>query len=269
MKMLLVLPYALKTIYYARKSIKSVRKNPANPRRGVDEGFIKDLEALARELGVSAVGYTRVPRNYIFSNAALLYDNAVVLLMAMDKDRMKKAPGVWAGIEVFRTYARLSKAVYKISEFMRKRGYGAQPDPPIGRSTHFPLLAQKAGLGWIGKSGLLISEERGPSQRIAAVYTSAELPYTDDGGEKYSWIPQFCETCNRCVQKCPAKAIYPQPMEGPDGQRIYIDYKKCAVVFSRTLGCGVCIKECPFFKADFARIRKAYEALASRRVSQT
>jgi len=131
---------------------------------------------------------------------------------------------------------------------MRKKRYNAQPDPPIGGSTHFPLLAQKAGLGYIGKHGLLISERNGLAQRIAAIYTDLELPYTDSDMKKYSWIPEFCKICNRCVRMCPANAIYPEPKILPDGRKQYIGYMKCVVVFSKTLGCGVCIKESAFFK---------------------
>ncbi len=148
---------------------------------------------------------------------------------------------------------------------MRKKGYNAQPDPPVGGSTYFPLLAQKAGLGYIGKHGLLISERNGPAQRIAAIYTDLELPYTDSEVEKYSWIPEFCKVCNRCVHTCPANAIYPEPKVLPGGRKQYVDYTKCVVVFSRTLGCGVCIKECTFFKGDFENIKKAYKNISLKR----
>ncbi|NJE85922.1 epoxyqueuosine reductase [Thermococcus sp. CX2] len=270
LKMLVIIPYLIKTAYYARKSIKSVRKNPKNPKRVADEEFFRELEAYAKELGVSAIGYTEVPVEYIFKNRALLFKNAIVLLMDMRKERIEKALGLVAGMEVWRTYAELSKVVYKLSEFLRERGYAAQPDPPIGGSTNFPLLAQKAGLGYIGKHSLLISERNGPSQRIAAIYTSIEnLPHTDDRVDLYSWIPEFCEVCNRCVSACPANAIYLKPKILEDGRKQYVDYKKCAVVFSKTLGCGICIKECTFFKGEFFRIKKAYEKISSRKTQQS
>jgi epoxyqueuosine reductase QueG len=266
LKMLIALPYLMKTAYYARKSIKSINKNPKNPKKTADKEFFHELEEYARKLGIVAVGYTEVPREYIFKNRVLLFKNAIVLLMNMDKGRMEKAPSVTAGREVWRTYAELSKAVYKLAEFLREHGYSAQPDPPVGGSTNFPLLAQKAGLGYIGKHGLLISERNGSSQRIAAVYTNIEnLPFTDERVKLYSWISEFCKICNRCVEECPAQAIYPEPLVLKDGKKVYIDYKKCAEVFSKTLGCGVCIKECTFFKGDFFRIRKAYEKIVEKK----
>jgi len=258
LKLLLVLPYLLKTIFYARKSVISVKKNYTITRKKTDEKFFEELETYAKKLECSSIGYTEVPKEYIFRNRALLFKNAIVLTLDMDKEKIKQAPNMAAGKEVWRTYAELSKAVYKISNFMRKKGYNVQPDPPIGGNTNFVLLAQKAGLGYIGKHGLLISDRNGPSQRIAAIYTDIEnLPFTDFNIETYSWIPEFCEICNHCVSKCPAKAIYGEPKTVKDGRKQYVDYTKCAVVFSKTLGCGVCIKECTFFKSDFFKIKQA------------
>jgi len=258
LKILAVVPCLFKTMFYARKGVKSIISNPCDAEKKANEKFFKEIEAYAKKLGCSSIGYIKVPREYIFNNRTLLFKNAIVLIMDMNKEKIKQAPNMSAGKEVWRTYAELSKAVYKLSEFMRIGGYNAQPDPPIGGSTNFVLLAQKAGLGYIGKHGLLISERNGPSQRIAAVYTDIEnLPFTDSNMEEYSWIPDFCEICNHCVFKCPAKAIYKETKIFGNGRKQYLDYTKCAVVFSKTLGCGVCIKECTFFKRDFFKIKQS------------
>ncbi|WP_297074011.1 hypothetical protein [Thermococcus sp.] len=42
---------------------------------------------------------------------------------------------------------------------------------------------------------------------------------------------------------------------------MHVDYKKCAVTFSRTFGCLVCVKECTFTKSDYDRIKRAYEKI--------
>ncbi|RLE94120.1 MAG: hypothetical protein DRN04_04815 [Thermoprotei archaeon] len=46
----------------------------------------------------------------------------------------------------------------------------------------------------------------------------------------------------------PGNAIYPEPKILSDGRKQYINYTKCVVAFSKTLGCRVCIKECSFLK---------------------
>jgi len=260
LKLVLLIPYILRTMRYARKSSKSIANNLDNSKKHADKSFFDDLEEYARQLGCTALGYTKVPRSYIFEDKPILYENAIVLISDMQKKRLQKAPSLVTGKEVWQTYAKLSKAVFKISVFMRKRGFNAHPDPPIGGRSNFVLLAQKAGLGHIGRHGLLISERNGPSQRIAAIYTNIDnLPFTDYRAEQYSWIQEFCNKCHRCVKKCPANAIYPEPKILENGHRQSIDYVKCAKVFTETLGCGVCIKECTFFRGDFFKIKETYE----------
>ncbi|MHA1383719.1 MAG: hypothetical protein ACTSR3_08205 [Candidatus Helarchaeota archaeon] len=69
-------------------------------------------------------------------------------------------------------------------------------------------------------------------------------------------MPDFCEICNHCVSVCPAKAIYKETKILNNDREQHIDYTKCAKVFSRTLGCSICIKECTFFKGDFFKIKQ-------------
>lgn len=265
LKMLLVLPYLIGTAYYSRKCVTSVKRNPRRGRKKAGDKFFEELEGYAKSLGVSKVGYTKLTPERVFSNRAVLFENAIVLIGEMRKGEISKAPGVRAGIEVWRTYYRLTKAAYRIAEWLRERGYRAQPDPAVGGSTNFPLLAQKAGLGGIGKHGLLITPEYGPSVRITAVYTDLELHYTDGGAKEHAWILDFCDHGNACVRACPAQAIYLKPKVLENGAEVHVDYKRCAVVFSRTLGCSVCIKECTFTKSDYEKIKGAYERLSDKK----
>jgi predicted fused transcriptional regulator/phosphomethylpyrimidine kinase len=99
-KLVFILPYALKAMYYARKCVKSVKRNPPNARRKADGEFFRELEAYARKPGISAIGYTEVPGEYIFRNRVLLFKNAIVLIMDMDREKMKKAPSIATCIEV-------------------------------------------------------------------------------------------------------------------------------------------------------------------------
>jgi ferredoxin len=65
---------------------------------------------------------------------------------------------------------------------------------------------RNAPVGYIGKHGLLITPDTGPSPRIAAVYTQIEKPpYTDRS--EHACIRDFCESWLKCVRSCPAGAI--------------------------------------------------------------
>ena len=170
---------------------------------------------------------------------------------------MKTAPSKATEEEIFSTYYKLNVAVNKIKDFLNQKGYNAEASPALGGEVNFTLLAQQAGMGYIGKHGLLITPEFGPSLRLAAVFTDIEnLPI--DNQNKHAWIKDFCNTCNKCVRKCPAQAIYAETKVFSDGTEQHIDYKKCAIPFSNDKGCTLCVKECTFFKSDYNIIKKSY-----------
>lgn len=254
-----VLPTILRTKKNIERGFKSLSDNPRSPLRTADQSFFEGLSSFARSLGILDIGYTEVPRSHIFSNKKILFDKAIVITMAMEKQKMALAPEIQAGKEVWRTYHALGIASNRIAAFLREHGFSAQPGAALGGETNYCMLAQKAGLGWIGKHGLLISPEAGPSLRIAAVYTNIEnLPMTDARAEGHNWISDFCSSCLHCVSSCPGRAIYQTNRVDELGRETAVDLKKCVVPFSKTLGCSVCIRTCTFFKGDYALIKKNF-----------
>jgi ferredoxin len=238
-----------------KKSVQSITTNPYNRTIHISLEDMSELKAYAKELGVSDIGYTTVETQHLFKESIVLFKKAIVFTMEMKKEEISKAPSIPTIKEIFRTYYGLGLAVNKISDFLRNKGYNAQGITAISSNINLTVLAKDAGLGGFGKSGLLITKAFGPSVRIAAVLTDIEnLPTsaTDD----YQWIKEFCENCNRCVRKCPAQAIYMAPEVFEDGSEKHIDYKKCAVPFSKNNGCTICIKECLFFKASYNKIKE-------------
>lgn len=64
------------------------------------------------------------------------------------------------------------------------------------------LVGYAAGLGEIGRSGLLLTPHHGPRQRIAGILTNAPLRVDD----LYQG-PALCTQCNACVDACPTHAL--------------------------------------------------------------
>ena len=249
--------YLSGSIKQVKKSYKDLYNQPLKASTQILKKDLDDLNTFSKELGVGDIGFTKVDTSYIFSNSKILYPNAIVFMMEMNPSIIESTPSKEAQKEIFRTYYELNIAVNKIKEFLNKRGYRAEAGPALGGEVNYPLLAQRAGLGVIGKHGLLITPEFGPSLRIAAVYTDIDnLPLNDIN--EHLWIKDFCKTCNRCVKKCPAQAIYKDTKVFDNDLNQYIDYKKCAVPFSQNQGCTICVKECVFFKAHYSRIKTAF-----------
>lgn len=62
------------------------------------------------------------------------------------------------------------------------------------------FFAAQAGLGWIGRNGLLIRQHGGSYCFLASILTTLELPYD-------SPVTNRCGNCHRCEQACPTAAL--------------------------------------------------------------
>lgn len=241
-----VFPKMIGCLRESRKSASSITRNPKLGNTTISQEQLQELEAYIASLGVTQVGYTPVPQDLIFKNHCILYPNAIVLIMEMQCDKIATAPSKSALKEIFRTYYQLGICVNKIADFLRSRGFNAMAAPAIGGDVNYVPLAEKAGLGAMGRHGLLITEKSyGASLRIAAVYTDIEnLPFATENPHK--WIKQFCSSCGKCIRECPTKAIYETPLE--NGQ--CIEQARCADPFANNYGCTCCIRNCTFFDKE-------------------
>lgn len=116
-------------------------------------------------------------------------------------------------------------------------------------------IATRAGLGWIGKSALLITEEYGSAVRLGSVLTDAEL----QTGEPVN--TSRCGGCRRCVDCCPAGAIAGSDWSvGAPRESIYDAFtcRDTAINLSKHQGidstiCGICINVCPWTQKYISR----------------
>lgn len=109
--------------------------------------------------------------------------------------------------------------------------------------------AKKAGIGWIGKNGNLITKQSGSFFFIATLIVDLELQYDD------AFVKDYCGTCTKCIDNCPTDAILPDKV---------VDGSKCISYFTIELkdalipdkmkgkfdnwmfGCDVCQDVCPW-----------------------
>jgi epoxyqueuosine reductase len=176
---------------------------------------------------------------------------------------------VWARYSRYEDYHDTMKpalvtAGRVIEEFLGVRGtdyrYYADTGPVLERG-----WAERAGLGFLGKNGMLISRRFGNWLLLAAILTRVELEADEPLGAR---LPPpatggrtglLCGKCVRCIAACPTQAI-PEPG--------LVDARRCIAyqtienrgVIPRALrpgigdhiyGCDVCLEVCPWNR--FAR----------------
>jgi epoxyqueuosine reductase len=253
-----VMPFIRTSIKHIQLGINSLNKNPTEPLNRINDTKLAKLEEKAIELGADKVAYTKLLPHYIFKDHSVMFDNLIVIIQEMDKDRIRMAPSAKTFKMIHQTYASLGVISSELTAYLRDEGFAAQAGSALNGMSVYPILAQNAGLGWIGKHGLLITPEFGPRQRITVIYTGIEnLPFSD-GRKGHSWVRDYCEKCNACAIKCPSKAILEVPSENTPYNTSHIDAEKCFPEFYDNYACTVCIKVCPFSKKNYHDLKAKF-----------
>jgi hypothetical protein len=128
----------------------------------------------------------------------------IVFAVEMDKAMIFRAPGIPEGIAVVKGYVDAAVIGMVISYYIRSLGYQARNHMDGNYLLIAPLAAQDAGLGEIGRHGLLITKEYGPRVRLGVVTT--DLPLLPDRKLLFG-VTDFCGLCGNCAVCCPGKAI--------------------------------------------------------------
>jgi epoxyqueuosine reductase QueG len=186
-----------------------------------------------------------VLENYIFKNLPIVGKNAIIFGMEMDWEKIKTAPSVHVSIEAFRVYYDLGEKTIELTRFMQEKGYKTEAHHPFGGKLLFTAHAVAAGLGIMGRNGLIISPEFGMRQRWSAITTDANIPETKK--VDLSDMEDFCENCGVCIEKCLGEAIYEESIERVKGSGIFthIDRSKCMESLLNNNYCSNCLKVCP------------------------
>ena len=120
-------------------------------------------------------------------------------------------------------------------------------DSLVGAISH-KAVARVAGVGWQGKSLLIVHPRFGPRIRLSTVLTN--MPLVPDRP-----IMQRCGACAECAKACPAQAIRNVAAQDGYGSREQaLHFDRCAeqtLRFKSLPGigariCGMCVRACPF-----------------------
>lgn len=242
-------------------------------RRYHDEMVKTDtLTRLARTLGQKpdVFGKPMTPAERIEFKAPLVDDElpkemkyAIVCGMEMDYEAYRRTPTNIEWAETTATYSREKFTVMHLAEFINRLGYRAWPFGSGGPGLCIPL-AVDAGLGEMGRNGLLINPDFGPRLRICGVIT--DMPLQPDKPIDMG-VTRFCQTCGICAEKCPGKAL--QAGERTSNAKFNttasgvlkwpVDGEACLAYWGKENGttCGNCVHYCPYNKPNSAMHRTA------------
>ncbi len=218
------------------------------------------IKKWAKKLGAKDVGvtllkdyhkYSVVGRGDDFGKPVVLeHKYAIAFTVEMDREMIDTAPQAPAVVETSQQYLEAGKIAVQIAVLIRRLGYEARAHIDGNYRVVCPLVAADAGLGDLGRMGLLITPKLGPRVRIAVVTTN--VPLVTDKKIYDPTIEDFCKICKKCAVTCPARAIpFDDPWEINGVKRWQINQEKCYTFWCQVgTDCGKCVSVCPYSHPD-------------------
>ena len=218
--------------------------NENNRKTEAPADFWEEFEKKVKELKVDFISYIPVNENYIFKDLKVYGKNGIILGMEMKwDDAIETAPSAKCEIEVFRVYKVLGDITIELAEYLKEQGYKSEAHHPFGGKLLFGPHVVAAGLGIMGKNGLIITPEFGPRQRWSMITTDADIP--ESSKRDFDELEEFCKNCGSCVKNCKGGAVYEQPIKKDEGVITHIERSKCIESLLKNRYCSYCLKICP------------------------
>ncbi len=221
---------------------------------------LDDLRPFMDELAASCSN----PMSYGFSDldgllpeALRAYPRAVTLALRLDDaliDSIRGGPHAAYYAEYKRVNALLDDLSGRIVEDLRSAGHAAHAIASAQRVDFVNILGEfphktgavRSGLGWIGRSSLLVTRAYGPRLRLGTVLTDLALGTVPEATQR-----PFCGSCALCVEACPAGAIKGEAWQPGLERSALLDAKGCEdwkkehyPQFDGMI-CGICVAVCP------------------------
>jgi epoxyqueuosine reductase len=183
---------------------------------------------------------------------------AIIIAIEMDKDAISTAPTQPAAAAAAIAYSKMAFLLACMGEFIRNLGYIAIQ---CGNDTALSIpLAIDAGLGALGRLGILITPEYGPRVRLCKIFTDLPLISDKPNLEFINKVNNFCKNCYLCAEACETEAISKEKeptffgfnvSNNPGIKKYFIDAERCFEYWIKNSSdCGKCISVCPFSKID-------------------
>jgi epoxyqueuosine reductase len=214
---------------------------------------IADLEPLhVREAVLAQGGDMLRPFTRCISIGIAMFGSIVDMLPRVREDNAVAVAYRHHGYNVLNQ--RLDLAASCVASAVQAAGWRAMPlpaslrvsDEAIAATFSHKLGARQAGLGWIGKSCMLITPEHGPRVRWVSVLTDARLAPTGKP------VEERCGSCMECVNICPVHAYTGRNFTEDEPREARFDARKCEAYHAikeqgrPERSCGLCVYACPY-----------------------
>jgi reductive dehalogenase len=215
------------------------------------------IKEIVRYLGADDCGIAPLNQDFVYSHVGrgpepygseivLKHRFAVAFAVAMDTAMIATAPDAPVIVETGRKYIEAARIAIVLADLLRRLGHPARAH--IAGSNYqviLPPIAWQAGLGEMGRLGVLITPQHGPKARLGMVTT--DFPLEPDRPAVFG-VQDFCSRCLKCTRSCPAQAIPSGDRTLENGVRRWvIDRERCYEFWRRTgTDCAVCLAVCPY-----------------------
>ena len=239
--------------------------NPDRTAVSDPDGMARNIKEVARFLGADVVGITHLDQAYVYSHRAKA--NASMGEKAGEPIHLPHRYAICMGFasdyyKFLSNNSRISDADYglgnnhmiaptfMLAAYIREMGYPARAhDYARGEVNPIPL-AVNAGLGELGRHGMLIHEEYGSRIHLSVVTT--DLPLAVDEPVDIG-VTEVCKYCMKCARTCPSYSIPfggKEVYNGVEKYRINVDtcYKYRLAGRGQWTNCVICVSSCCYNK---------------------
>ena len=259
------LPFFLQQIgNLARLGSEGIVDGPVSPQRqelSVERATEK-IKGFAHFLGADLVRIGPLNPAHVYTNVGktwhdpgrkygkpitLNHKNAINIGVGIDPSLIKTGPVLSMISAVMRVYTSLATISTILAGYIRALGYPARAHIISNYQVLCVPLAIDAGMGELGRHGVMLTKELGSCLKLTAVTT--DLPLVHDSPVDMG-ADEFCQDCKICAETCPGGAIPHGKKRIVRGvEKWVINPEACYRVWNETgTDCGVCVASCPWTK---------------------
>ncbi len=222
------------------------------------EEATRRVKGFAKHLGALDVRVTRLKDYHVYSHAGRRLHNwgeknntqhthAIVFSSEMDHEMVHSTPQAPAATESAVQYMHLANIGIALAMYLSKLGYSARAHIDGNYQVLATAVAHEAGIGELGRLGLIITATHGPRVRLAVVTTDLEL--IEDRPINFG-VQHFCEICKKCADNCPSTSIEFGDKKNVRGVVKWQSQMETCYKFWRKAGtdCAICLAVCPYSK---------------------